>query len=197
MNRAQMREVDALEAAVIRRRKILTGKTGIISLNPARAAKEMSDAVQASISRSMEGVKDTFRDFAFGLLDKEAPDLPEEEKAKLVESWIPASPEAWKPGSGYGEEEFSPGDVYTGLAHKGKINGIPCDAMNTMIHQFMAYSTGAMSFSDEAALRRDVGDWTAIYWHKFPEKIQRLIKACLSGKCTAEEFEAALAGMLG
>ena len=74
LNRAQLREVDALEAAVARRRKALTRQTGIISLDPEKAAKEMTDAVQGSLKRSMEGVKNTFRNFAFDLLDKEAPD---------------------------------------------------------------------------------------------------------------------------
>ena len=91
---------------------------------------------------------------------------------------------------------FIPPEGYVGLAKKGKINGIPCDALNSMIHQFVAYSQGSLSFYDEADLRNNIGDWTTIYWRKFPVQIQKLIKAYLSEKCTPDEFEAVLAQML-
>ncbi len=197
LNKAGLREIDALEAAVSRRRKNLARQTGVISLDPEKAAKEMTDAVQGSIKRSMEGVKNTFRNFAFDLLDKEAPGLSEEEKEKLVESWIPQSSPAVSPAAADGDASaFIPPEGYTGLAKKGKINGIPCDVLDEMVHQFVAYSLGTLSFYDEADLRNNIGDWTTVYWRKFPPQVQKLIKAFLSEKCTGEEFESVLAQML-
>ncbi len=53
LNRCTLREIDALEAAVERRRKDLSASTGIISLDPGRAARQMSGAVQDSPSASL------------------------------------------------------------------------------------------------------------------------------------------------
>lgn len=192
LNRAHMREIDALEAAVERRRKFLTGRTGVISLDPQRAAREMTDAVQDSLLRGMEGMKNTFRNFAFDLLDKEAPDLPEAEKKKLVDSWIPRS----SPAGGKRPSAARLSGGCAGLAENGKIGGIPCDAFEEMVRQFVAYSTGKMPPRDEAELRDTIGDWPSAYWRAFPPQIQKAVKALLSGEWSPEEFEAVLAVLL-
>ena len=181
LNRAGLREIDALEAAVKRRRRELAAETGVFSLDPELAAKEMTSAVQSSIDRTMDAVRDTFRGFALDLLDKEAPELSAAEKENLVNSWIP---------QGGGRS----GAV--SLAKGGKVAGIPCDMMRAMALQFAAFSTGRMPADEDAALRRDVGDWPAIYWRRFPEPLQKLIKAFLSGECSQSEFETALSEML-
>lgn len=46
LNRCGLREMDAVEAAVERRRRDLEADTGITSLDPERAARQMSNAVQ-------------------------------------------------------------------------------------------------------------------------------------------------------
>ena len=73
LNRCTLREIDALEAAVERRRRDLTSQSGIISLDPGRAAKEMTGAVNKSINASMDGIRETFRHFAEDVIHKEAP----------------------------------------------------------------------------------------------------------------------------
>jgi len=68
--------------------------------------------------------------------------------------------------------------------------------MYEMICQFVSYSTGTMSLSDESSLRDAVGDWTSVFWKKFPREIQALIKEFLGGALTGAEFDTELTGML-
>lgn len=192
LNRCGLREMDAVEAAVERRRRDLEADTGITSLDPERAARQMSNAVQNSIEQGMEGIRRTFRQFAVDLIRKEAPELSEEQMAELVESWLPDSIGSPEPRSC----EAPAQGRYRGLARKGFVNGIEPDLMFEMINQFIAYSTGAMSLSDEAALRDAVGDWTTVYWKKFPSEIQDVIRRFLSGSLSTADFDRELMELL-
>jgi len=193
LNRCGIREMDAVEAAVERRRKDLEASTGIISLDPGRAARTMSDAVQKSIDQSMLSIRKTFREYAVDLIRKEAPELTDEQMAELVDSWLPDNGTAEPDGS----DASSAGTArYRGLARKGLINGIEPDLMYEMINQFIAYSTGGMSLADEAALREAVGDWTTVYWRKFPAEIQNLIRLFLSGSVSPPDFDRELLVLL-
>ncbi len=192
LNTATIREIDALEAAVERRRKDLTAQSGIISLDPSKAARKMTEAVNASISASMDGIRSTFRDFAVDLVRREAPELTEAQMNELVESWIPPSSSS----SASSRPAFSAERAYRGLSKKGLINGIPRDVLHEMVSQFVAYSTGTMSLSDESALREAVGDWTTVYWKKFPSEIQQLIRDYLQGELSRSGFEDMLVNLL-
>jgi len=88
------------------------------------------------------------------------------------------------------------GGHYAGLARKGLVNGIPPDAMHSMVLQFVAYSTGSMSVTEEASLREAVGDWTTAYWKKFPKEIQTLTRGFLAGEMDGGEFEAGITALL-
>ncbi len=191
LNRCTLREMDALQAAVERRRKDLEASTGIISLDPERAAREMSGVVENSINKSMESIRKTFREFAVDLIKKEAPELTDAQMAELVDSWLPDSSSPGRQGSG-----VPANGRYRGLAKKGLVNGIECELMYEMVNQFIAYSTGAMSLSDEGALRDAVGDWTTIYWKKFPPEVQNLVRQFLSGSLSLPEFDQELLSLL-
>jgi hypothetical protein len=208
LNRCTLREIDALSAAVERRRRDLAAETGIISLDPARAARQMSETVQTSINQSMDSIRGTFRKFAADTIRKEAPELTDEQMQELVDSWIPkdmAMDGAGKvhssssgPVSGLDDARTraAGGRNYTGLVRKGMVNGVPPDAMYAMICQFVTYSTGAMSLDEEAGLRDAVGDWTAVYWKKFPPEIRNVIKDFLAGSLTGAEFDSVLSALL-
>lgn len=191
LNRCTIREIDALEAAVERRRRDLTSSSGIISLDPSRAAKQMTGAVNAGIEKSMDGIKNTFRNMAADMIRKEAPELSEEQMEELIESWLPHDLRAG--GAGHGGDGQT---EYRGLAQKGLVGGIPRDAMFEMVRQFVDYSTGAMPLAEESSLRDAVGDWTALYWKKFPRELQGLIRDFLGGTMTGEEFGECLETLL-
>lgn len=188
LNRCTIREIDALEAAVERRRRDLSARTGVISLDPARAAHQMTEAVQKSIDQSMEGIRGTLRTFAADTLHKDAPELTQEQMEALIDEWIPKQ----QPKS----EDNPASEKYTGLSRKGCINGLPSEAMRMMVYQFVAYSTGAMPLADEASLRNEIGDWTTMYWDKFPDEIRNLIKDLLSGFVSETEFSKYLSQLL-
>lgn len=191
LNHAGLREIDALEAAVERRRRDLTASSGIISLDPARAAREMSGAVQRSIDNSMDGVRDTVRNMISDMLQREAPELTSDQMAELMDDWMPDGQtlrNANVPGRN--------SDKYLGLAHKGLINGIPSDAMQEMVYQFIAYSLGQMSLNDESLLRDSIGDWTSAYWKSFPAQIQSAIRKLLNGEISMGEFDVLLSRLL-
>ncbi len=199
LNRCTIREIDALEAAVERRRKDLTASTGIISLDPSRSAKHMSASVQQSINSSMDGIRNTFRDFASNMIRKEAPELSEAQMEELINAWIPQFMAMDSRGKVSASSDGSAPEMpsqYSGLAKKGLINGVPPDAMYEMICQFVSYSGGSMSLSDEAALRSEVGDWTNLFWKKFPREIQELVKLFLSGSLTGADFDNQLSILL-
>jgi len=217
LNRCTLRELDALEAAVERRRRDLSAQTGIISLDPARAAREMSGAVQNSINQSMDSIRHTFRDFAADTIRKEAPELTEEQLSELVDAWIPRDMSVDRSGrvassSGIprqgdaapngdgrslgGRGQGAGAGQYVGLAQRGRINGLPPEAMRSMVLQFIAYSTGSMSVSEEAGLRDEVGDWSAIYWKRFPREVQAAIREFLAGNLSEGEFGETLDALL-
>lgn len=199
LNRCTIREIDALEAAVERRRKDLSASTGIISLDPARASKQMSASVQNSINTSMDGIRNTFRDFAVNMIRKEAPELSEEQMEELINAWIPQFMAVNQNGTVSSSSQKNvppPPTEYTGLSKNGLINGVPPEALYEMICQFVTYSTGGMSMRDEAGLREAVGDWTHLFWKKFPKEIQELIKLFLAGALTGAEFDDQLSVLL-
>lgn len=184
LNESTIREIDALEAAVERRRRDLSRESGIISLDPERAARTMTESVNKSIDASMDGIRNTFRQFAADLIRKEAPELTDEQMSELVSAWMPK-----KAGSREAQNKQS---TYKGIAQKGAINGIPKEAFLEMVLQFVAYSTGKLSLSEESALRDAIGDWTTVFWKRFPPEIQALVKEYLGGLVSGADFEATL-----
>lgn len=188
LNRSDLRDIDALEAAVTRRKAYLESSTGIISLDPGKAAHQMSGAIESSIQKSMDGIRGTFREFAADLLLKEAPELSREEMLSLVDSWIPASaPKAKARLETSGES----------LVKNGAVNGIPPDIMYDMICQFVSYSTGNMGLRAQQELRDEIGDWVSIYWKKFPYSIQEAVRRFLRGETTGAAFDEQLSRLLG
>lgn len=208
LNRCTIREIDALQAAVERRRRDLSAETGIISLDPSRAARQMSETVQTSINQSMDSIRGTFRKFAADTIRKEAPELTDEQMQELIDAWIPkdmamdaagkvhSSSSGPVAGMDDGRSGAPGGRHYTGLVRKGMISGVPPDAMYAMICQFVTYSTGSMSLDEEAGLRDAVGDWTSVYWKKFPPEIRDAIKDFLAGSLTGAEFDDVLSSLL-
>lgn len=177
MNKADLRQIDVFEAAVTERKSALEQRTGIISLNPQEAAKKMSASIEESLQTGMNGVRNTFRSFAEDMLKKEAPELSKQDMAKLVDSWIPSG-------------KKSP------LVVKGKVAGIPSDALYDMIMQFVFFSIGEMPAAEDRSLRQSIGEWPAKYWKKFPPEIRRIIKAFLDGQTTSKQFDKEIRNML-
>lgn len=192
LNDCGLREIDAIEAAVTRRRKDLESSTGSMGLDPSKVAGRMSRAIQDSIDQSMEGMRRSLREYAVGIIAKEAPELGQEQIQELLDSWMPPVT------AGAVSERRSRHGGFTGesLVCDGVVNGVPVDVLREMVYQFTAYSSGSMSLKVQSELRDSLGDWTTKYWHSFPAEIQALIKKYLADGLTADEFGAVLDALL-
>lgn len=186
LHRAEPRELEALAAALERRKGQLDGVVnGSIPFTPEQAAKKMSESIYASIDASMDGVRHTFRDYAAELLQKEAPELSKEQIIGLVDSWIPQS--SGKRGK----------NRRASLAQNGSVQGIPADLLYEMVIQFVSYSLGEMPVETQHSLTAAMHNWTESYWHRFPAGIKQEIKAFLNGEITSGEFQHTVCELLG
>lgn len=186
LNKANMREIEALAAALERRQGQLDGVVnGSIPFTPEQAAKKMSESIYASIDASMDGVRHTFRDYAADLLQKEAPELSKEQIIGLVDSWIPQSS-----GTRGKKRRAS-------LAQNGSVQGIPADLLYEMVIQFVSYSLGEMPVETQRSLTAAMHNWTESYWRRFPAGIKQEIKAFLNGERTSGEFQHTVCELLG
>ncbi|MGP1445238.1 hypothetical protein [Treponema sp.] len=186
LHRAEPRELEALAAALERRKGQLDGVVnGSIPFTPEQAAKKMSESIYASIDASMDGVRHTFRDYAAELLQKEAPELSKEQIIGLVDSWIPQS--SGKRGK----------NRRASLAQNGSVQGIPADLLYEMVIQFVSYSLGEMPVETQRSLTAAMHNWTESYWRRFPAGIKQEIKAFLNGEITSGEFQHTVCELLG
>ena len=160
LHRADLRELDAVAAAVERRQRQISDIGGT-PFTPEEAAKKMSESIYASIDASMDGVRHTFRNYAADLLQKEAPELSKEQLAELVDSWIPQS------GGSRGKSSRA------SLAKNGSVQGIPADLLYEMVIQFVSYSLGEMPVETQRSLTAAMHNWTESYWRRFPTGIKQ------------------------
>jgi len=192
LNDCGLREIDAIEAAVTRRRKDLEHSTGSLGLDPSKVAGRMSRVIQDSIDQSMEGMRRSLREYAVGIIAKEAPELGQDQIQELLDSWMPPV----TAGAVLDRRRQQGSFTGEGLVQDGLINGVPVDVLREMIIQFTAYSSGSMSLAVQSELQESLGDWTAKYWHSFPAEIQALIKKYLMDGLSADEFDAVLDALL-
>ena len=62
LNKCDVRQIDAIEAAVIRRKKNLGSLSGLTSSDPSKMASEMTASINKSIASSIDGMTDSIRD---------------------------------------------------------------------------------------------------------------------------------------
>ncbi|MDR1929160.1 MAG: hypothetical protein LBQ44_00885 [Treponema sp.] len=170
LNRCDEKTIDAVAAAVVRRRRELAAFGGAARLpDPRKMAAEISGQINAGAS--IEGMRQTVRDMAVRIIKKEAPELTEKQIAELTAAWIPGSP---------GAEE----------------KNLPPDLLLEMADQFVNYSAGRMGETEDKRLRSDLGAWPERYWKAFPQVIRLIIKDLLDGEITEGEYRSKLAAAL-
>jgi hypothetical protein len=173
LNRCDERNIEAVAAAVVRRRRDLALFGGMDKLpNPQKLAREISG--QINIDASINGLKEAIRDMAAGIIRQEAPELSDEQAAELIHAWIPA-PESPSSGDRSGGKQ------------------VPPDLLESMIEQFIAFSTGRMSSGEDKVLRSEMGSWPERYWKAFPQVIQLIIRDFLKEKIGEDEFRSKIA----
>jgi hypothetical protein len=162
LNRCDEAAIEIVAAAVVRRRRDLAS-FGSMNLPDAKQFAEKISS-QMNIGASIEGMQQMIRDMAIRIIQKEAPELTDDQIDKLTSSWIPSSSKEKKPA-------------------------IPPELLINMINQFVSFSEGSMSELEENNLRSEMPDWTERYWNAFPKVIMLIIREYLNGEIAEDEYK--------
>jgi hypothetical protein len=162
LNRCDEDDIEAVAAAVVRRRRELTAFGGAMNLpDPHKMARELSARID--MSGVIKGLTAPVRDMALRIIKQEAPELSDEQAEELADAWIPAP-----------QGESSP--------------ALPEDLLRSMIGQFVAFSQGTMEGAEDQELRAQFGAWPERYWKAFPPVIRLLITDYLKGETGEKDF---------
>ena len=170
LNRCDKKSIEAVAAAVVRRRKELD-LFGDSLPDPKKMARDISS--QINMGASIEGMRETVRNMAVRIIRQEAPELSDEQIAELTAAWIP--------GSSMGEREAG---------------SLPREMMLEMIDHFVRFSSGQMSQADDNKLRKELGAWPERYWKAFPEVVKMIIKDYLNGEITEKTYRSKIAAAI-
>ena len=172
LNRCGENDIEVVAAAVVRRRRDITMFGSMpVAPNPHQMAKELS--ARLNIEGSIEGLKNTVKDYAIRIIKQQAPDLTDAQIEELTRSWIPERNNA----SGRGRRAGAPRE-----------NGVPESLLASMIDQFVSFSLGRMEEEEDNALRTEIGPWPEKYWKSFPQVICLLITDFLKGEMDEKDF---------
>ena len=176
LNRCNERDIEAVSAAIIRRRKdIAMFGSAPIAPDPHRLAAELSS--QLNIEGNIEGLKNSVREYAIRIIKQQAPELTEAQLEELTRAWIPEN------GSSSGNSRGKQGTAgrrSSSSANQGE-SAIPKDLLASMIDQFVSFSLGRMEEEEDKALRSEMGPWPDKYWKSFPQVIRLIITEFLKG----------------
>jgi hypothetical protein len=173
LNRCNERDIEAVAAAVVRRRRDIAVFGSMPEIpDPRRLAEEISS--QLDMEGSVEGLKDSVRDYAIRIVRQQAPELTDKQIEELTRAWIPGKQSS---GERIPREQGSQGQP------------IPRDLLASMIDQFVSFSLGRMDEKEERALRKDIGSWPDRYWKAFPSVIRSLITDFLKGEMDEADFD--------
>jgi hypothetical protein len=164
LNRCDEEAIEAVAAAVVRRRRDLSLFGGAHNLpDPRKMARDLS--AQINLGATVDGLKDTIRDMAVRMIRQEAPELTEDQVAELIHAWVP-------------DHKAGPGDR----------KQAPPELMESMVDQFVAYSLGRMDSGEDQRLRAELGAWPERYWKAFSPVVQLIITDFLKNEIGEEEF---------
>jgi hypothetical protein len=168
LNRCDEAAIEAVAAAVVRRRRDLAMFGGAQNLpDPQRMARELSG--QINIGASIEGLRESVRSMAARIIKQEAPELNETQINKLLGTWIPGPQ-----GDGDSAEK------------------LPRELLVSMVDQFVTFSQGRMSKVEDAGLREEMGTWPERYWKAFPPVVRHVVTDYLKGETGEKEFRSKL-----
>jgi len=170
LNRCDEKSIEAIAAAVVRRRRELA-MFGSNLPDPKKMAREISG--QINTGASVEGMREAVRNMAVKIIRQEAPELTDKQIAELTAAWIPE-----------------------GSRSAGNDSELPSDMLLEMIDQFVNYSSGRMAGAEDKKLRKELGAWPQRYWKAFPEVIKLIIKDYLNGEINEKAYRSKIAAAL-
>ncbi len=174
LNRCGEAEIEAVAAAVVRRKRDIARFGDFGRLDPARFAKQAADDLMGSMGANLESLRSTVRDMAERIVRREAPELSDHQVDELLGAWIGGQGEVSGRGDGDGRKR------------------LPRDVALSMVDQFVSFSSGLMDADEEAGLRNELGEWPSKYWTAFPQVLKTLISDYLGGRIGDREFRRSL-----
>jgi hypothetical protein len=167
LNRCNERDIEAVAAAVVRRRRDIAMFGSMpVAPDPRRLAEEINS--QLNLEGNIENLKNSVREYAVRIIKQQAPELGDAQIEELTRAWIP-------------------GKQSPGLSSDGS-KALPQDMLAGMIDQFISFSLGRMEEEEDRALRGEMGPWPDKYWNSFPDVIRLLIKDFLKGGINEKDF---------
>lgn len=164
LNNSSDGDIEVIMEAIKRRAKGRNSGT-FRGINPERLAKETASVLNTQMSYSVDGIRKMIQDFAVGIIQKEAPELKEEQIQDLLDAWIP------DPSKRKDSNNQAP---------------LPHDVQLTMIRQLLAFSAGTMSASEQTELYNDIPDWQREYWRRMPDGVRDILTLFLKGSIDEE-----------
>jgi hypothetical protein len=168
LNSADEQELEVIRSA-IRRRENDTSTDGPMGLNIGKMAKESATHISEQLGTSQTKIREIIQGFVKEQIKREAPEISEEQANELLDSWVPDS----------GKKKPVP---------EKAAKQLPSDAVIGMVKQFISFSTGAMTVTEEASLRQSIPDWQKRYWANFPPTIRKLVSLFLKGAMNGRDF---------
>lgn len=177
LNQAEPRELDVIRAALRRREEDQVGPemgAGPQSLsgNIGKMAQDMAAQVRDQIGASKDQIRDTVRQFVRELIKKEAPGLDEGQIQGLMDEWVPTGGIA----------------ANANPQRDAKSQSLQPEVLLTMIQQFVSFSTGALTVSEEASLKEAIPDWQRKYWEQFSGTTRKMTTLFLKGVIGESEY---------
>jgi hypothetical protein len=165
LNQATSAQLEVIREALKRRTADLPGSEG---LNPRRMAQRLSKNIVRQLGASLD-VSEIARRIVRDLIKSKEPGIQDHEVEVLLDNWLP------------GTRKSAPAE------------GLPPDALVTMVATFLAAEKGKLS-AEEA---RDLSpDWKERYWQSFPPEVRESIEQLRRGAIDEARFWAALVGRL-
>ena len=147
LNRCNERDIEAVAAAVVRRRRDIAMFGSMpVAPDPRRLAEELTS--QLNIEGNIEGLKNSVREYAIRTIRQLAPELTDAQIEELTRAWIPA-------GKGSSGARNSRKRARASSTDQS----VPRDLLASMIDQFVSFSLGRMEEEEDKALRREMGPW--------------------------------------
>ena len=181
LSKASPGEFEVVVKACERRRRDMGKYAGLGGVNPGALAEKMAASVREGVESSMDGLRNTVRDYVARIVRQKEPGASDEEIEALLDQCLPdRSAEDTSGGPGMLDD-----------------SGLPPEAIAMMARDFCDYSLGMMLPSKQRELWERIPDWQDAYWKVFPPEIKAFVKARLENRLAEDEFWSAVFSVLG
>jgi len=180
LNKADPGEFEVIAKACERRRRDMGRYAGLGGFNPGALAGKMAASVQEGLDSSVEGLRNTVRDYVARIVRQKEPGASDEEIEALLDQALPDR------------------SAQTAASHDGDGGAdLPPGAIAMMVRDFCDYSLGMMPPSKQQELWEGIAQWQDQYWKSFSPELKAFVKARLENRLDEEAFWSAVFSLLG